>query len=92
MVAGAARITSNTRAMLVTIKVRPQRVPAPCPGTFGCSLGPVDGAVPGDTSSAVDSEDGSADGSLPEESAFCTVHDGADPVTLAGVGSNRTQP
>ena len=23
--------------------------PAPCPGTFGCSVGPADGAVPGDT-------------------------------------------
>src|SRR4029453_13643355 len=71
---------------------RPQPAPAPCPGTFGFSLGPIDGAVPGDTSSAVGSEDGFADGLLPEESESCTVHDGAAPVTLAGVGSKRTQP
>ena len=78
--------------MLVPIKVPFQPEPVSCPGTFGCSLGTTDGAVPGDTCSAVDSEDGSADGSLPDESAFCTVHDGAAPVTLAGVGSYRTQP
>src|SRR5215212_10906987 len=92
MVAGPAKITNNTAAIAVQINVRPQPAPAACPGSAGCSLGATDGSAPGDASLSVASEVGLAEGSEPDDPAFCTVHGGAEPVTPAGVGSKRTQP
>jgi hypothetical protein len=85
-------MSTATKATPVHSRVRPHLTPAACPGLFGCTLGATDGSSPGDVSLSVDSEVGLAEGSEPEDPEFCTVHGGADPVTLAGVGSNRTQP
>ena len=90
MVAGAARINSSTRPPAATSRVRPQLAVVSAPGVLSSGSssggravadGPVDSSV-----------DGSAVGSSVGSSSGCTDHGGGAPVTLAGVGSKRTQP
>ena len=91
MVAGAARINNSTSPPATISTVCPQLAFAPSSVGVASRLGSVDGPALAD-GSAVASSDGLAVGSSPGFSSGSTVHGGADPVTVAGVGSKRTHP
>ena len=68
------------------------RRPSPGSAVVGVVVGAADGSALCDAVLSVGSADGSSDGFSPGSLLVRTVHEGAAPVTEAGVGSKRTQP